>query len=233
MKSTPLLMSTELVGASLKGDKTQTRRLYGLEFINRAPDTWTYVWDPLCQQHRFYDAYYTENPPFIIKCPYGQVGDRIWLRETHYRWGYWARNGFSKTGKQKWTFKALNLEVCFPDFLPANVHDNRSREINGWFKRPSIFMPRWASRFTGKITGLRAERLREISLSDIEAEGIRTKHKHAIDFDSGMRMPESNYHQWQRVAFIELWDSLNANRKWGHSWAYNPWAWRISYQEVK
>ncbi len=150
MKEYPIIMSGNHPKLILDGIKTQTRRV-----IKPQPKV-TLSWK-------------TDG---IIKFPYGQVGDRLWVRETHYRWGLWAKNGIAKAGRQKWTFKAVSNTVGglrFPDNNPP--FGSNDRTLMGWHKRPSIFMPRWASRITLEITEVRVEHLRDISEADAKAEG--------------------------------------------------------------
>ena len=69
-------------------------------------------------------------------CPYGQVGDRLGVKETHYRFGQWNKNGFTKSGKQAWKFKEDTDEVLYFDNPPKFIRPNSFRDL-GWYKRPS------------------------------------------------------------------------------------------------
>ncbi len=192
----PILFNGEMVRAILEGRKTQTRRV----IKPQPPSDWGGT---------------SERAALLIHCPYGQVGDRLWVRETHYRFGRWVPNGFSKTGKQKWTFKAGTFEVLYMDNPPTlNVLRNSNRMERGWFKRPAIFMPRWASRITLEITGVKVERIQGVRPIDATMEGCRS-------------LPD-----WMVLAeFQELWDSINAKR--GYSWDVNPWVWALTFKVVK
>lgn len=146
---------------------------------------------------------------FRVRCRY-EVGDRLWVRETHYRWGRWIKNGFTKTGKQAWTFRSRNREVAYLDSPPQSlIETNKNRNTPGWFKRPSIFMPRWASRIDLPIIRMRVERLQDISEDDCKAEGI-------------IGVPTA-FGLLYKPAFSRLWDSIYA--KSGHGWAKNDWVW--------
>lgn len=226
MKEHPIIFSTDMVKAILEGRKTMTRRVIkpqpkteGLagvypDLYNHGPQ-WAF-WLP--------DKRMTE--PRTWKCPYGQVGDRLWVRETHYRWGRWVKNGFTKTGRQKWTFKAANKDVRYCDNPPGLVLPNSQRDILGWFKRPSIFMPRWASRTTLETTELRVERLQEITEADAIAEGIKV-----IDNTADKIYSQPNYLDIHRDIFIGLWNKLNAKR--GYGWDTNCWCWVIGFKVAK
>ena len=117
-------------------------------------------------------------------CPYGQPGGRLWVRET------WRSMGKCNKG----------TDVVF---YRADGH------VDGpW--RPSIFMPRWASRITLEITEVRVQRLQEISEADARAEGAK-------------HMPD---HRWH---FREIWDSINGKK---YPWASNPWVWCLTFKRV-
>jgi len=211
-KETGIIMSGSHPVDILEGRKTMTRRTWGLEFINKTPDTWRYVWNSLSQQHEFYDAYYSDAPPVIIKCPYGGVGDLLWVRETH-TFTSWD---FSTPYEDRFLVKyADGIEEWHKkDIVPKVPYHITLNKV-----RPSLFTPRWASRITREITQLGAERVQEITEEDCVKEGfpeeIRWKTKRA---------------PWRIVWFSELWDSLNAKR--GYSWEFNPWVWPIRFREI-
>ena len=206
----------------LDGTKIMTRRTYGLEYVNKEPDRWQF----LLEQDGIF--YFTDDGGKKAQtgwhCPYGQVGDRLGVKETHYRWGHWAKNGFSKTGKQKWTFKTESKEVYYSDNPPSAVQRNSFRGT-AWYKRPSIFLPKEYIRIWLEITEVRVERVKSITEEDAQAEGVRNQV--LSDFEPNFNIairPASD-------VFKELWDSLNAKR--GYSWEVNSWVWCISFKVVK
>jgi hypothetical protein len=162
-------------------------------------------------------------------CRY-QVGDNLWVKETHYRYGIWVKNGITKQGitksklVQAWTFHATTDENLYYENPPKKLYPTKSRDeiynqkLSDWYKRPSIFMPRWASRITLEITNIRVERLQEITEENARAEGcpgIATR---------------KTYPRQYRDSFEVLWDRLNAKR--GYSWGSNPWVWVIEFKKV-
>lgn len=208
MKETGLIFGSWAIPKLLNGSKTQTRRTRGLELINKAPDTWKYVWNALGQQHEFYDAYYTDAPPVVVKCPYGDPGDRLWVREKHH----------------------LFVPVAKVDYAVLYWVD-----ADGWQKdhlrwRPPIHMPKWAARIWLEIVSVRAERVQEISEQDAEAEGVEFLIRLQV-------RPGKFFHpsQLSTVAptkkFECLWDSLNAKR--GYGFDTNPWVWGIQFKGVE
>ncbi len=214
MKERPILFNTEMVQAVLDGRKTHTRRVLKIQSTTIEP--------PYLRPDGLYihvsNAGVGVSLPF--KCPYGQKGDRLWVRETHYRWGEWTRNGISKTGKQKWRFSAASSEVKYFENPPADIKKNSFREL-GWYKRPSIFMPRKASRITLEITDIRVERINDISDDDIQKEGLE-KSVHIINnrFDAGQF----------KYFFETFWDSINKKR--GYGWELNSWVWVVEFKRI-
>lgn len=195
MSEKPILMSTPNVNAILDGRKTMTRRV-----INPQPK--------IVHELRTDGILITEqifrDGGAGIKCPYGQVGGRLWVRET---WMPETEQGIPTGGI---IYKATNNPEPDGD-IPLK-----------W--RPSIFMPRWASRITLEITEIRVERLNQISHRDICAEGISEN-----PYNEFTAQP---YHYGRdKLLFEQLWDSINAKR--GYNWASNPWVWVISFNKLE
>ena len=189
----PILFTTENVKNILENRKSQTRR------VIKHPESYEHIRE--CD----------------FCCPYGQVGDRLWVKETHYRFGHWSKNGFSKTGKQKWLFKANDKEVRYFDNPPTeNLHSLGEKNAVGWFKRSSLFLPRWASRITLEITEIRVQRVQEISLEDAEAEGVNV-------YDSTGEYGDV-------LDFRTLWNKINGKK---YPWEDNCWVWAISFKRVE
>ena len=128
-----------------------------------------------------------------LKCPYGAPGDRLWVRET------WDTDG--KT-------------IAYRATTPETTTDP---EPMRW--RPSIHMPRWASRLTLAVTSVRVERVQEITEADARAEGIEPQRSDYSGEDSNS------------LQFRDLWDSINAAR--GYGWAVNPWVWVVEFERVQ
>ena len=160
-------------------------------------------------------------------CPYGTVGDRLWVRETWYYEEHMhdSTEGMPDSPGGLYSHRLVYKADC-PDY-PVNVGVGRQ----GW--RPSIFMPRWASRITLKITGIRVERLQDISHEDAIAEGV-------CEYCSNCRKtpPFSQpcigcgaYDTAQR-AFFEIWEKING-RKPGKTWKDNPWVWVVEFRRVE
>jgi len=151
-----------------------------------------------------------------IHCPYGQVGDRLWVRET------WA----TERRLDKYSPSEIGEAGDVALWFRATEIPSVSLERGKWC--PSIHMPRWASRITLEITEIRVERLQEIGGGDVDREGVIYDDlwgKFSIpDWDAFAEVQEKVAVR----AFAKLWDSLNAKR--GYGWETNPWVWVISFE---
>lgn len=224
MKELPILFSGPMVQALLAGSKTQTRRLMklpsGFEHadisLQRMQDGYPEGTRPVWECHG-------EPNAFSSRCPYGAPGDRMWVKETHYRYGKWVRSGKTKNGRQRWRFRAWGgRSVMFPQDFDGISLPKKRTEL-GWHKRPSIFMPRWASRLVLEVTAVRVERLQDISGRDAKAEGV--------DEDDFGPPPEHEGFVFDyRAGYAQLWDSLNAAR--GFGWKSNPWVWVVEFKRA-
>lgn len=156
---------------------------------------------------RFPDGYLDGDG---MTCPYGVPGDRLWVKET---WGKSLHSeGYDENGYEVVricpAYKADGMYRCGK---PANP------EIPWW---SPIFMPRWASRLTLEVTGVRVERLQKISEADAKAEGVQL---------SCGQSEKNDYPNYKR-SFHQLWDKLNAQR--GYPWASNPWVWIVEFRKA-
>lgn len=203
MKERPILFSAPMVRALLAGTKTQTRRAAKVES--------TLGIDSILAPRRAggHAATYLlpdQAAEAAACCPYGQPGDRLWVRET---FGHFERNENFKPG----------CEV----FYRA---DGNCLELEPW--RPSIHIPRWACRITLDITAVRIERLQDISDEDARAEGIECM---AGDPECGYRnYLDKTGQDWAlspRESFRSLWESINGPA----SWAKNPWVWVVEFEQ--
>ncbi|WP_345758247.1 morphogenetic protein [Klebsiella pneumoniae] len=197
MKERGMIFNGEMVRALLDGRKTQTRRPIKWKQtrfteIGEREDGSKWPWSE--------DAEHACD--FWHPCPFGAVGDRIWVRET------WARYNIDQNSHD------IAYRATTPQDWP---------EEGRW--RPSIHMPRWASRILLEITDVRVERLNAISQEDAQAEGLELTGWRPTysDPDSGGEAltPYDN--------FAQLWESIYGEE----SWKANPWVWVISFKRVE
>ena len=204
MKERPILFSAPMVQAILDGRKTQTRRAVkpqpAGEIRRGEPDFnhWidTKYWERQNQK---------ENRGIGTRgfaCTYGQPGDRLWVRET---WMDLQGTGIEiVTGSRE--------RYAYGADTPRGSYGDDQRKCYGLKWRPSIHMPRAASRITLEITSVRVERLQDISTEDCISEGLNATLR---EYDAEVNL---------RDQFQELWEST------GGDWAANPWVWVIDFK---
>lgn len=214
MNEKPILFNSEMVRAILDGRKTQTRRVVKLPqnadlswiaSINQdGAGDWV-AWGPKPVTDEFSRKMYPNGGG--IKCPYGRPGDLLWVRET------FCVVDDSRFNGLRWVdYKATPK---YEESDPAGW-DNAPDDPEALKWKPSIHMPRWASRITLRVTGVYVERLWQMSVSKMEAEGV-------------MEVDDDNKHPL--TPFITLWDSINARR--GYPWESNPWVWVVEFEVNK
>lgn len=221
MNEKPILMSGPMVKAILEGRKTQTRRVikpqlpeYGYESV--VPDLPVFFW----KGHRFIAPY-----QLVAHCPYGQPGDSLWVRET------WTALFENDNGMILWwhdTPKEQRTKDRLIDSITYRA-DYKPEPDDEWPFVPSIFMPRWASRLTLQVTGVRVERVQDISVDDIQAEGVYPGLQAACENWKAASIKNDNYQYIQD--FKWLWDSINGKRP-GCSWDDNPWVWVVEFRKI-
>ncbi|EMM5577246.1 hypothetical protein RJO02_000868 [Enterobacter hormaechei] len=146
---------------------------------------------------------------FWHPCPFGAVGDRIWVRET------WAEAGAGAPDLKLY-------RANYPEHVPTHYENVPPASDIRW--TPSIHMPRWASRITLEITGVRIERLNSISQEDAQAEGMELTGWRPTYSD-----PDSGGEVWTPYDnFAQLWESIYGEE----SWKANPWVWVIEFKVV-
>lgn len=197
MRDRPILFTGPMVRSILQGRKTQTRRI-----VKPQPEC--------LQDVQALQYHVSTGEPLVIGrgCPYGQPGDRLWVKETWQAWRYCSME---------------YNEWCLCDCPPSEILERfrtpkleyaaTTESVGPW--RPSIFMPRWASRITLKIVSVRIERLLDISNEDC--------------WDEGMCDATNPEVKANRKWFSELWESINGPG----SWNANPWVWVIQFKKVK
>ena len=237
MKERPIIFNGEMVRAILDRRKTQTRRI--IKGIAIGPGDWpSFVSGP----HR-------GNMVKPKYCPYGIPGDRLWVRETwriaslpfdehpciQYKanieraWCDPFEPDYDWDMKYESWFEYMT-EQLMEDCDKAGLEPDRLGEMvykwdwdtipTRW--QPSIFIPRWASRITLEVTGVRVERVQQITTADTRREGVNVEQYMQDTHTSG----EPFTHP-----FAALWDSLNAKRS--YSWDSNPWIWVVEFSVIE
>ncbi|WP_159872286.1 MULTISPECIES: hypothetical protein [unclassified Raoultella] len=208
MKERGMIFNGEMVRALLDGRKTQTRRpikwrqTRATEIAEREDGSkwpWSEDAENVCD--------------YWHPCPFGAVGDRIWVRET-FQGPLFDFDLMDIYCKDSTPFETPEFCVYKADGVPAPEFYDADDELHcRW--RPSIHMPRWASRITLEITDVRVERLKSISDVDAIREGCST-----ADMKSGDCAAD---------VFARLWASIYGS----DSWNANPWVWVISFKRIE
>lgn len=222
VKERPILMSGPMVKAILDGRKTQTRRVVKPQ----PPDDF--------DRHCWFDApaYGWTNEPepainwFTLRCRHGLPGERLYIREK------WALVQWDEDGTDDWTGSIPKEPPGLgwsAHHAAGSTYENDCLEDRGFRWRPSIHMPRWAARIIIEVTGVRVERIQDISDADAIAEGIRR-----FDETAGQSV-----YTWYGVdrstdrnpigAYRTLWESIHGPG----SWDANPWVWAVEFRRIE
>ncbi|HBC8592860.1 TPA: hypothetical protein KE446_004113 [Citrobacter koseri] len=225
-----MIFNGEMVRAILDGRKTQTRRIMaiqpehselGLRRVidsKNGRDNGKYFWSQS-------DACGLKARSKVFGCPYGDVGDRIWVRET-FQGPLVSEELFEEYRAHPEKFETPQYcEYAADGGAKPEYCDLDDNLRHGW--RPSIHMPRWASRITLEITSVRVERLNDISQEDAQAEGVKQ-----LRGGYWKHYQPNEWTQFQlsaRGSFATLWNSIYGEGGW---WA-NSWVWVIEFRRIE
>lgn len=189
MRERPILFSAPMVLALLEGRKTQTRRV-----VKPQTTAWTWVTAEGMERTR-------------ARCPYGQPGDALWVKETFLPW--------------------INRDNTLSHVAAFRADGYELEAGERW--RPSIHMPRRFSRLTLRITDVRVERLNEISEADADAECFGGDFPENVLPELFPRRDGGWGHLSLPECYARLWEHINGPG----SWAANPWVWVVTFERVQ
>ena len=218
MRERPIIFSGEMVRAILDGRKTQTRRV-----VKPLPSSMLDL--PTGRQWPLRITKAWPDIEYTIACPYGHHGDRLWVRET---WAPMDALLFSseQSPPQSIAYRADRSAVIFGGDLVPRTADTRNLNWERVRWRPSIHMPRWASRITLEVTDVRVERVQDISSADARAEGV--ERGATCTDDNEWFYVAGKQHRIAKLAFAALWDSING----AGAWSANPWVWVVEFRRL-
>ncbi len=203
MRERPILFQSEMVRALVEGQKTQTRRAMRDQIV--APGIVRMAGPGYCE---IVNEHGVSIPGF--RCPYGAPGDRLWVRET------WQHANHPLGPYQP------GVPVFYrADYLDDPHGPDGERSPEGKYRtwRPSIHMPRAAARIELEITGVRVERLQEISVEDAMAAGVALVRPDLAGVPPCL--------DW-RYAYEDLWNEINGRG----AWDMNPWVWAVDFRVI-
>lgn len=224
-----------MVRAILEGRKTQTRRIVKHRVFSNGIRYSGELGDILCHNdylppsamlmevRRGKDVYHTSDiEGWEHECPYGQPGDRLYVRET---WGLCSPTDV--TDWHRGSVRGYSAERVLDHWQLEYAADWEPNQ-ESCFWRPSIHMPRWASRILLEVTDVRVQRLQDISEDDAKAEGVEP-----LNINPEQPVIGVGYTFGQRpysASFACLWDEINEDRA---PWSSNPWVWVVSFRPVE
>ncbi len=232
-KAYPVIFNDEMVRAILDGRKTQTRRVIKLSHERG-------MLNPVVRgRNGEITSVSCRLAPLL--CPFGQPGDRIWVRETWALLGNedgccvdWHDNlckGDEKSAAKIYRASCVQRPGDYglwsiPDDAEWKPHTDDHKFEGAW--RPSIHMPRWACRILLEITDVRVERLNAISEQDARLEGVPPAGELIPDYPDVYLTPTGDF-ATAKVAFQRLWESIYGEE----SWQGNPWVWVVAFKRVE
>jgi hypothetical protein len=247
-----VIFTADEVRATLDGRKSQFRRVMRPQprehHWSCLPDYKHVVRLMLCSdglnaQSLHLHGAHLDNDVQWIRSPFGQVGDQLFVKET------WAHHqpvldrvrsdggSFSEIGDGSAAYRAdgfSSIDDCRSHLMAMhNTHSRDCREIiiNGNAWRSSVHMPQWASRLTLEVTGIRVQKVTDITEEDAKAEGVSAFFERfkSIGRDQRLTTGEVAADAEHRASFAVTWDSRNPK----HPWASSPWIWCVSYKVVR
>lgn len=209
MKLRPIVGRQHEVRAILAGHQTQIRRVMKVQ-----PECISELWQWIGKGTQIYEGKNLQSllSRLVSKCPYGVVGDRLWIKE-----GYRIELNLGQDTDGNWS----DADGLFSYFYKADCSNPEGWGAGGW--KSAVHMPRAASRIAIEITNIRIEQLQEITKADAIAEGAPPSHW-SIDCISR----EFGFPDFSRSWFAQTWDQINKK----YPWSDNPWVWVVEFKYI-
>lgn len=218
-----------MVRALLEGRKTQTRRIIKDEIVQNGK------WLGFENHHENVWEVYGDNPTNwdgdvkmndwseFVKCPYGQPGTKLWVREA------FCSVDDTEYGGEEWVDYKATPRYAEPGVSHPGGWENSPDDLEALHWKPSIHMPRWASRITLEIVNVSVERVQDISEEDAMAEGF-TGYECGCNRIMCESCMNTGWIEPPQLDFMFTWNDINAKR--GYGWESNPFVWVVEFKKV-
>ena len=225
VKERPILFNTEMVKAILEGRKTQTRRVVKPQPTTCNDERGGHWWPSNAVQSMVHVEKELQDYDGIwgglidVCNPFGEKGDCLWVRETFCYGTIDEFDAEHPLDRYLYVEQTGRVDEDYPVYKQWCLENNAEIDEVAW--KPSIHMPRSASRILLEITNIRVERLNEISSEDAKAEGFDySTHPSAIKMGYAIGAKTNFRHTWQEIYGTESWDQ-------------NPWVWVVEFKVIK
>jgi len=218
MKERPILFSDRRVRALLSGQQSQTRRIMKSQSFGPVQDNHEGCYGIDVMRNHLQGNRVVNLEDLRHHCPYGQPGDKLWVRET-WRGPVVAPEEMVKYQREPLAFK--KSQYCRYQADSGLYGQDDAQPHSGW--QAGIHMPRWASRIDLRITRLRVEKIQDISDADILAEGVQFDNHFLNNFFTMQKDTVS-----PKEAYLKAWTQQYGST----SWEVNPWVWVIDFERV-
>ena len=234
MKEYPIIFSTEMVRAILDGRKTQTRRIVKANIPDDAYDVFAWYAPEIPDKNKAEEGlyyWYGRGLKFEMECPYGKIGDRLWVRESFaymdlFDVGYERDEPYLIGYRADKTCKDLLNNVW-----SETTDWNWEHDTIKW--KPSIHMKREESRIILEITNIKVERLQDITEEDCQAEGVKWQWngncEDCYQWSFTGNKKSNLWFDYAESCFQYLWDSIHKKE---NRWRDNPWVWAIEFKRI-
>lgn len=232
MKERPILFSAPMVRAILEGRKTQTRRVVRKQFGPDAEPAEVAATSPEGWQITGHSGLWWDDAGACIddaiRCPYGQPGDRLWVREA-----FRTEEGYDRIKPSRLPVAGQGETLAVPFWYDAGLsggpYSKYPEGLRPGKYRPGMFMPRAASRILLEVTGIRVERIADISEADAAAEGLYNDGDVPFNGPWFIDQHDTQGYSMATDCYCALWEQING----AGSWFENPWVWVIEFRQVK
>ncbi len=223
-----ILFSPLSIKAIQEGRKSQTRRLVNPQPIQDDDSGFMYSGD-----HKYSFKNDITHAPwqdgFILYVCGDSIGDMLYVKEDYYQYGYWRKNGKNSKGRQLWLFIPITDQILHNDTIGIKLQHVKKDAYRkaAWYKRKARYMPKAIARIFIKLTGIRIERLQQMSQEDAQKEGMWQRPHRC----PGWENPMHDFRDCFICSYKFEWNLMHGLK--GFGWDKNPFVWVYEFEEIK